>query len=40
LYEKLVETNLQKMVVRVLPSQSQVDEWISLAKDLPRIVFY
>lgn len=40
LYAKLVETNSIKKLVRQLPSQSQVSDWVAQAKALPRVVKY
>jgi uncharacterized membrane protein HdeD (DUF308 family)/predicted flap endonuclease-1-like 5' DNA nuclease len=40
LIQKLVEVNEEKQLVRRLPSQSQVDEWIAQAKNLPRVIQY
>jgi predicted RecB family nuclease len=40
LHPKLVETNAAKHVVRQVPSQKQVEDWIAEAKKLPRIVTY
>jgi predicted flap endonuclease-1-like 5' DNA nuclease len=40
LYPKLLEANTAKKLVRKVPVQSQVDEWIAQAKQLPRIVTY
>jgi len=40
LLQRLLEINREKSVVRVMPSEGQVAEWISQAKDLLRIVFY
>jgi len=40
LYKKLVETNTAKELVRRLPTQSQVADWILQAKALPRVVTY
>jgi predicted flap endonuclease-1-like 5' DNA nuclease len=40
LYAKLVETNDAKKLVRRLPAQSQVADWIQQAKALPRVVTY
>ena len=40
LYTKLVETNAAKELVRRLPTQSQVADWIQQAKALPRVVTY
>jgi predicted flap endonuclease-1-like 5' DNA nuclease len=40
LYAKLVETNAGKELVRRLPSQAQVADWVEQAKALPRVVTY
>jgi predicted flap endonuclease-1-like 5' DNA nuclease len=40
LFEKLVAVNLEKQLVRRLPTQSQVANWIAQAKALPRIITY
>lgn len=40
LYEKLVEVNLAKKLVRRLPSARQVAMWVDEAKTLPRAVTY
>ena len=40
LYQKLVEINLQKKLVRVLPSAAKVRSWVSQAKALPRLIHY
>ncbi len=40
LYKKMVEVNAQKKLVRRLPSEKQVANWISQAKQLPRAVHY
>lgn len=40
LYDKVVEVNQQKKLVRKLPAQGQVDDWITQAKRLPRVVSY
>ncbi len=40
LYEKMTAVNLQKRLVRKMPSLAQVKEWISQAKKLPRVVTY
>ena len=40
LYTKLAETNAAKELVRRLPSQSQVADWVKQAKALPRVVTY
>jgi predicted flap endonuclease-1-like 5' DNA nuclease len=38
LFEKLVAVNQEKQLVRRLPTQAQVANWIEQAKALPRIV--
>ena len=40
LYEKLVETNWQKELVRRLPTAGQVADWVGQAKRLPRKITY
>jgi predicted flap endonuclease-1-like 5' DNA nuclease len=40
LYEKVVDVNHQKKLVRKLPTQGQVDDWVRQAKNLPRVVTY
>lgn len=40
LYEKLVEVNMAKKLVRRLPSARQVGMWVEEAKTLPRVVTY
>lgn len=40
LYAKLVEVNAAKKLVRRLPVQSQVSDWIEQAKALPREINY
>jgi predicted flap endonuclease-1-like 5' DNA nuclease len=40
LYAKLGEVNAAKKLVRRLPTQSQVSNWIEQAKALPRVVTY
>ena len=40
LYAKLVETNEEKRLVRQLPSQRQVADWVNQAKVLPRMVHH
>lgn len=40
LYGKLVEVNDKKKLVRRLPSDSQVKDWIEQAKELPRVINY
>jgi predicted flap endonuclease-1-like 5' DNA nuclease len=40
LYQKIVETNQAKKLVRKLPTAAQVADWVSQAKALPRKVNY
>ena len=40
LYNALVATNVEKELVRRLPSQAQVADWVAQAKDLPRAITY
>lgn len=35
---KLTECNLEKKLVRALPTESQVEDWIAQAKKLPKTV--
>jgi predicted flap endonuclease-1-like 5' DNA nuclease len=40
LYPRLVETNKTKKLVRKLPTQEQVADWVTQAKALPRVLTY
>ncbi len=40
LYNKLVEANAEKEVVRRLPSQGQVADWIAQANEIDRVITY
>jgi predicted flap endonuclease-1-like 5' DNA nuclease len=40
LYKKLVEVNKQKHLVRHVPAQVKVEDWVVQAKDLPRMIHY
>ncbi|MBM3136681.1 MAG: DUF4332 domain-containing protein [Chloroflexi bacterium] len=40
LFAKMNEANMSKKLVRRLPTEAQVDDWISQAKKLPRVVSY
>jgi predicted flap endonuclease-1-like 5' DNA nuclease len=40
LYKKMVEVNNQKKLVRRMPIQSQVADWVKQAKGLPRVITY
>lgn len=40
LFEKMSSVNEVKQLVRKLPAQNQVEEWIEQAKELPRVINY
>ncbi|MEJ5202164.1 MAG: DUF4332 domain-containing protein [Anaerolineales bacterium] len=40
LYNKLVEVNAAKKLVRKMPVKHQVEDWIEQAKSLPRVITY
>jgi predicted flap endonuclease-1-like 5' DNA nuclease len=40
LLEKMVEVNGKKKLVRKMPTEAQVSEWVAQAKKLPRKVSY
>ena len=40
LHGKMTEVNAERKLVRQLPSESQVAEWVTQAKSLPRAVHY
>ncbi|MFZ5911837.1 MAG: DUF4332 domain-containing protein [Chloroflexota bacterium] len=40
LYPKMAEINARKNLVNKMPAQSQVEDWITQAKKLPRAVEY
>jgi len=40
LFKTMVETNEKKKLVRKLPTEAQVAEWVNQAKKLPRVVNY
>ena len=40
LYQKVVATNAARKLVRKLPTQAQVADWIEQAKELPRRISY
>ena len=40
LFKKMQETNDAKSLVRKLPTQAQVEDWIKQASELPRILQY
>lgn len=40
LHEKIVEVNAKKKLVRKLPTEDQIADWVDQAKKLPRKVSY
>ena len=40
LYNKMVEVNAKKKLVRQVPAQSKVEDWVKQAKGLERVVTY
>ena len=40
LFNAMVETNQAKKLVRLVPAQSKVTDWVAQAKELPRVVEY
>ena len=40
LYQKLVAANQEKKLVRRLPPQAAVGDWVEQAKHLPRVITY
>lgn len=40
LYGQIVAVNEEKKLVRHTPSQTQVEEWVAMAKEMPRIIEY
>ncbi len=40
LYQKIVEVNAEKKLVRRLPTEAQIEAWVKEAKSLPRKVNY
>ena len=40
LFQRLVEIKAEKKLVRRLPAESQVGDWIEQAKKLPRVISY
>lgn len=40
LYEKMVDVNAEKSLVRQLPAEAQVSDWIEQAKKLDRVITY
>lgn len=40
LYQALVEVNEEKDLVRRVPGENQVKDWVDQAKELPRVITY
>jgi predicted flap endonuclease-1-like 5' DNA nuclease len=40
LHPKLIQVNEKKKLVRKLPTQKQVADWVAQAKKLPRVITY
>jgi len=40
LYEAVVDVNKKKRLVRKLPTEDQIKDWVKQAKKLPRVVEY
>lgn len=40
LYQKMLEVNEEKKLVRRTPNQIQVSDWVDQAKQLPRVIEY
>ena len=40
LYQRLVEVNKEKRLVRRLPARAEVANWIEQARQLPRVITY
>jgi predicted flap endonuclease-1-like 5' DNA nuclease len=40
LYNKMVEVNAEKKLVRQVPAQSKVEDWVKQAKGMDRMVTY
>jgi predicted flap endonuclease-1-like 5' DNA nuclease len=40
LYLSIVDVNAEKNLVRQVPAQSQVEDWVAHAKELPRVITY
>ena len=40
LFNCMVEVNAEKNLVRRVPLQSQVEDWVAQAKLLPRVITY
>ncbi len=40
LYQKVVEVNEEKSLVRRLPGEKEIADWVDQAKELPRLIYY
>ena len=40
LHAKMIEVNTSKNLVRRIPSQAEIEQWIVQAKELPRVIEY
>lgn len=40
LYQKMAEVNEEKKLVRQLPTEAKVADWVAQAKELPRKITY
>jgi predicted flap endonuclease-1-like 5' DNA nuclease len=40
LYNKMVEVNAEKKLLRQVPAKSKVEDWVTQAKGLDRVVNY
>jgi len=40
LYQKMVEANEARKLVRLLPALKSVEKWVAQAKELPRVIEY
>lgn len=40
LYQRMMAVNQEKKLVRKLPTQTQVSDWIEQARGLPRVIVY
>lgn len=40
LHAKMVEVNAAKKLVRKVPTESQVKDWVAQARELPRVITY
>ncbi|MEM9954313.1 MAG: DUF4332 domain-containing protein [Chloroflexota bacterium] len=40
LHAKMIEVNEEKNLVRQVPSVAKITEWVTVAKEMPRVVHY